>query len=76
MWEVVPAEYLVEDEADICELEEDVVALEDLLEVTVAELSDEVDMVEVVECLVLGDEHLDHPHDVGVSAVLQQHDLP
>jgi hypothetical protein len=67
---------LVEDESDVVEFEEDVVAFEHLLQVAVAELSDQVDLIEVVQSLPLGNQHLDHPHDVGVLAVLQQHYLP
>jgi hypothetical protein len=69
------AEDLVEDEADIIEFEEDVVAFEHFLEVTVAELSDDVDLVEVVQGLALGDENLDEANDIGVLAVFEKDDL-
>jgi hypothetical protein len=49
--EKVPTEDLVEDESHVVHLEEDVVALEDLLQVGVAELSDEVQVVEVIDGL-------------------------
>lgn len=75
MREEVPAEDLIEDEAHVVHLEEDVVALEDFLQVGVAELSDEVEVVEVVDGLSARQHDFKHADDVGVLAVLEQHDL-
>mgnify|MGYP001009928254 CR=1 FL=1 len=71
----VPAEQLIEDQSHIFNLEEDIVALEHLLQIAVTELSDQIDLVEVVNALPLGHQHLYHPHDVRMPAILQQHDF-
>jgi phosphoribosyl 1,2-cyclic phosphodiesterase len=66
---------LVKNETHVFYLKEDIVTFENLLQVAVAKLCDEVDVIEVFDALTLGHEHFDHPHDVGVLAILQQHDL-
>ena len=62
---------MIEDEANVLNLEENVVTLEDLLQIAIAELSDEVDVIEIVDGLVAGYENLDHPDDVWMLAILQ-----
>lgn len=70
MIEGLPAKDLVKYEAGVLDFEEDVIALEDLLQVAIAKLSDEVDMVKVIDALTLGDPNLYHPHDVWMLAIL------
>lgn len=67
---------MVGDVADVIHLEEVTVRLEHLLQVAVAELRHDVDLVEILEGLAFGDDDVDHLHDVGVFAVLQQHQFP
>ena len=60
---------------DVWQLEENIVTFEDFLKVTVTELSDQVDLVEVIEVLTLWDAHFKHMNDIGMSTVFQKHDL-
>lgn len=67
---------MVHDKANILDLEENVAAFEDLLKITIAELGDQIDLVEVLKRLLFGNENLNHSDNVGVSAILQQHNFP
>jgi len=71
----IPAENLVEDEAHVFQFEEYVIAFEYFLQVAVAELSDEVDVIEIIDGLALGDQDFDHAYDVGMFAIFEQDDL-
>jgi hypothetical protein len=67
---------LIEYEADVLYFEEDVIALEDLLQVTIAKLSDEIDVVEIVDALAFGHQDFDHADYIWMLAILQQDNFP
>jgi hypothetical protein len=66
---------LIQNESNIIQLEEDIIALKDLLQIAVTELSNEVDVTEAVDVLGLGNDDFNHSNDVRVFAVFEQDDL-
>lgn len=68
----IPADNLVEYKANVFQLEENVVAFEDFLQIWVTELRDDIDLVEIVKRLPLGHQNLYQSYDIWVFAILQQ----
>ena len=66
---------MIENEAYILKLKEDVITLEHFLQVAIAKLCYEIDAIEVVNGLALGNQHFDHTDNIGMFAVLQQNYL-
>lgn len=73
---VLPTKNLIENESDILNLEEDIIAFENFLQIAITELGDEIDMVEIIDGLIFGYEYFNHSYDIWVFTILQKDDLP
>jgi hypothetical protein len=51
----LPAKHLIQYKPNILNLKEDVVTFKNLLQIAIAELSNKIDMIEIIDSLIFGD---------------------